>query len=136
MIIILFLKADEEGQIADWLVSAALGAAVNVAASFIIAQAMGQDFGVKDVAVAAMTGALGGGLGVVLKYGKYVNAVFNGVFVGSVAYRSGASLEAALITGGIAALFLHQVLEIWLVLNWLKMVILWLEMLWLLVVLI
>ena len=99
------LKADEEGQIADWLVSAALGAAVNVAASFIIAQAMGQDFGVKDVAVAAMTGALGGGLGVVLKYGKYVNAVFNGVFVGSVAYRSGASLEAALITGGIAALF-------------------------------
>ena len=130
------LKADEEGQIADWLVSAALGAAVNVAASFIIAQTMGQDFGVKDVAVAAMTGALGGGLGVVLKYGKYVNAVFNGVFVGSVAYRSGASLEAALITGGIAALFLHQVLEIWLVLNWLKMVILWLEMLWLLVVLI
>ena len=34
------LKADEEGQIADWLVSAALGAAVNVAASFIIAQAI------------------------------------------------------------------------------------------------
>ena len=54
------LKADEEGQIADWLVSAALGAAVNVAASFIIAQTMGQDFGVKDVAVSAMTGALGG----------------------------------------------------------------------------
>jgi len=27
------------------------------------------------------------------------------LFVGSVAYRSGASLEAALITGGIAALF-------------------------------
>ena len=34
------LKADEEGQIADWLVRAALGAAVNVAASFIIAQTM------------------------------------------------------------------------------------------------
>ena len=39
------------------------------------------------------------------KDGKYVNAVFNGVFVGSVAYRSGASLEAAWISGGIAALF-------------------------------
>ena len=44
------LKADEEGQIAGWLVSAALGAAVNVVASFIIAQTMGQDFVAGNVA--------------------------------------------------------------------------------------
>ena len=107
------LKADEEGQIADWLVSAALGAAVNVAASFIIAQAMGQDFGVKDVAVAAMTGALGGFFGgmsgIVKGYGgillkKYGSAIANGIFTGTVMYRSGASLEASLIGGGVSAL--------------------------------
>ena len=99
------LKADEEGQIAVWLVSAALGAAVNVAASFIIARTMEQEFGVKDVAVAAVTGALSGGLGAAFKYGKYASAVLNGVFTGAVAYRSGASLKAALISGGVTALF-------------------------------
>ena len=107
------LKADEEGQIADWLVSAALGAAVNVAASFIIAQAMGQDFGVEDVAVAALTGALGGFFGgmsgIVKGYGgillkKYGSAIANGIFTGTVMYRSGASLEASLIGGGVSAL--------------------------------
>ena len=107
------MKVDEEGQIAGWLVSAALGAAVNVAASFIIAQAMGQDFGVEDVAVAALTGALGGFFGgmsgIVKGYGgillkKYGSAIANGIFTGTVMYRSGASLEASLIGGGVSAL--------------------------------
>ena len=99
------LKADEEGQIADWLVSAALGAAVNVAASFIIAQAMGQDFGVEDVAAAAVFGAVGGIFGGYSNWKKYIGAAANGIFMGMITYRSGASLGASLVSGGVAALF-------------------------------
>ena len=99
------IKVDEEGQIATWLVSAALGAAVNVAASFIIARAMGQEFGVKDVAVAAVLGAVGGICGGYRDWRKYIGAAANGIYVGTVAYRSGANLGASLVSGGIAALF-------------------------------
>ena len=99
------LKADEEGQIADWLVRAALGAAVNVAASFIIAQTMGQDFGVEDVAAAAVLGAVGGIFGGYSNWKKYIGAAANGIFTGMITYRSGASLGASLVSGGVAALF-------------------------------
>ena len=99
------LKADEEGQIADWLVRAALGAAVNVAASFIIAQTMGQDFGVEDVAATAVLGAVGGIFGGYSNWKKYIGAAANGIFTGMITYRSGASLGASLVSGGVAALF-------------------------------
>ena len=99
------IKVDEEGQIATWLVSAALGAAVNVVASFIIARAMGQEFGVKDVAVAAVLGAVGGICGGYRDWRKYIGAAANGIYVGTVAYRSGANLGASLVSGGIAAFF-------------------------------
>ena len=95
----------DRGQIATWLVSAALGAAVNVVASFIIARAMGQEFGVKDVAVAAVLGAVGGICGGYRDWRKYIGAAANGIYVGTVAYRSGANLGASLVSGGIAAFF-------------------------------
>ena len=87
------IKVDEEGQIAEFLVNAALGAAVNVAASFIIAQAMGQEFGVKDVAAAAVLGALNGGAG----------AVANGLYAGYTSYQSGANINAAIFNGLMSA---------------------------------
>ena len=87
------LKADEEGQIAVWLVSAALGAAVNVAASFTIAQAMGQEFSVKDAIAAAVLGALSGRVG----------AVANGLYAGYTSYQSGANINAAIFNGLMSA---------------------------------
>ena len=87
------IKIDAEGQIAEFLVNAALGAAVNVAASFIIAQAMGQEFGVKDVAVAAVLGALSGGVG----------AVVNGLYAGYTSYQSGANINASIFNGLMSA---------------------------------
>ena len=72
---------------------------------FIIARAMGQEFGVKDVAVAAVLGAVGGICGGYRDWRKYIGAAANGIYVGTVAYRSGANLGASLVSGGIAALF-------------------------------
>ena len=72
---------------------------------FIIARAMGQEFGVKDVAVAAVLGAVGGICGGYRDWRKYIGAAANGIYVGTVAYRSGANLGASLVSGGIAAFF-------------------------------
>ena len=72
---------------------------------FIIARAMGQEFGVKDVAVAAVLGAVGGICGGYRDWRKYIGAAANGIYVGAVAYRSGANLGASLVSGGIVALF-------------------------------
>ena len=60
---------------------------------FIIAQAMGQEFGVKDVAAAAVLGALNGGAG----------AVANGLYAGYTSYQSGANINAAIFNGLMSA---------------------------------
>ena len=62
-------------------------------ASNIIAQAMGQEFGVKDVAAAAVLGALNGGAG----------AVANGLYAGYTSYQSGANINAAIFNGLMSA---------------------------------
>ncbi|MFQ9389053.1 MAG: RHS repeat-associated core domain-containing protein [Coprococcus sp.] len=62
---------------------------------FIIARAMGQEFGVKDVAVAAVLGAVGGICGGYRDWRKYIGAAANGIYVGTVAYQLSANLGAS-----------------------------------------
>lgn len=66
---------------------------------------MGQDFGVEDVAATAVLGAVGGIFGGYSNWKKYIGAAANGIFTGMITYRSGASLGASLVSGGVAALF-------------------------------
>ena len=93
-------KVDECGDIAEWVVGAAIGATINVVTSLISAQATGQEFGMKDAIIAATFGALSG----VAKYSPCA-ILLNGVYTAYTSYKGGATIEASLFNGCISAGF-------------------------------
>ena len=93
-------KVDECGDIAEWVVGAAIGAPINVVTSLISAQATGQEFGMKDAIIAATFGALSG----VAKYSPCA-ILLNGVYTAYTSYKGGATIEASLFNGCISAGF-------------------------------
>ena len=78
--------ADQSGEVAFWI-SAVIGAAVNVATTYIAAKATGQDYTLMDGLVAAAAGALNA----IPVVGPYIAATVSGAYAGYTAYKNGAS---------------------------------------------
>ena len=76
-------------------IKALVGAAINVATTYIAAKATGQEYTWLDAAVAAGVGAVNA-FG---KIGKIASGVISGVYAGINSYRNGASVGGAIIAG-------------------------------------
>ena len=74
---------------------ALLGAAVNTLTTFIAAKATSQDYNLRDVGIAAISGALGTGNTLL----KVLAGVISGGYSGYSAYQNGASTEGSFATG-------------------------------------
>jgi RHS repeat-associated protein len=94
---------DSEGTVAIvvGLTMMGIGAAINLATSYIAAKVTGQEFTAKDAIVAVLAGAAAS---CPLKIVKVVGTIFYGIYSGYTAYHNGASLGGAILSGSIAAL--------------------------------
>ena len=76
-------------------IKALVGAAINVATTYIAAKATGQEYTWGDAGVAALSGAVNA-FG---KIGKIASGVISGVYAGINSYRNGASVGGAILAG-------------------------------------
>ena len=88
-----------ESAILAILGKAALGAAINVATTFIGAKVTGQSYSWKDAGIAALSGALGTG-GTILKIAA---GAVSGAYSGVMAHQNGADAWKAIVAGLTAA---------------------------------
>ena len=78
---------------------AALGASVNVLTTFVAAKVTGQSYSWQDAGVAALSGALGTGNTPL----KIAAGVVSGAYSAYMAYKNGASIGGAIMTGAVSA---------------------------------
>ena len=78
---------------------AALGASVNVLTTFVAAKVTGQSYSWQDAGVAALSGALGTGNTPL----KIAAGVVSGTYSAYMAYKNGASIGGAIMTGAVSA---------------------------------
>ena len=76
-------------------IKALVGAAINVATTYIAAKATGQEYTWLDAAVAAGVGAVN----VIPGVGNYLSGAISGIYAGINSYRNGASVGGAIIAG-------------------------------------
>ncbi len=88
----------EDGEGTCWL-SALVGAAVNVATTFIAAKATGQEYTWLDAGVAALSGAANA----IPVAGPWISGAITGTYTGIMAAKSGANLGEAFLCGSVAA---------------------------------
>ena len=79
------------------LISAAVGAVVNVATTYIAAKATGQDYTWADFGVAAGVGAANALLG------PFWAAGISGIYAGYTAYKNGATVGGVILNAGVSA---------------------------------
>ncbi len=77
-----------------------IGAAINVATSWLTAAATGEEFGLIDAGLAAIVGATAG----VKTIGLALNGIVSGLVSGVSSYRAGATMKAAVITGVVSGI--------------------------------
>ena len=93
---------DPNGKFAIGIVlgKAAVGAAINIATTFIAAKVTGQQYSWKDALVAGVSGAIGTGNAIGF---KITAGAISGVYAGIMAYKNGASIEGSLLAGAVSS---------------------------------
>ena len=81
------------------LISAAVGAVVNVATTYIAAKATGQDYTWADFGIAAAVGAINA----IPKAGPFLAAGISGIYAGCTAYKNGATVGGIILSAGVSA---------------------------------
>lgn len=89
------VRKDAEGDFWVTAAAAAIGAAVNITTTYIAAKATGQDYGLRDAAVAGLSGAVN----VIPKFGPCISGVISGLYACYVSREGGASLERSIAVG-------------------------------------
>ena len=84
--------------ITAFAIKALVGAAINVATTYIAAKATGQEYTWVDAGVAVLSGAANAIPGI----GNYLSGAISGVYAGANSYRNGASVGGAILAGATA----------------------------------